>query len=404
MKRLFVVLALLPFLGGCSGLEMPPHEYTGALGLRFVEGGPYTRSGTELEDGVVKDVNVYVFAPGGELVCGRHFPQGPVFFNDIAVSAGKEYSIYVLANWGEELLFENLEQLQGFSYAASEASDILQGKGADLMCGKAEGVVFPVPGDLIDVELRRLYSRVELKFYMSYLNSSVEFAVKKASIKNVPKSVSLFSDNVAEEVTDGAVFEGEDLSQLQTGAVSFHLFENMQGTIGSASSAKGKAKLLSTRQRQVCSYIELECSYHSLERTGTMTYRFYLGTDHTNCNVPRNSTQTVTVRFRGNVSPDENSVSVDNSALLYRPTLIIVDATALQFRLSGQTTYQSTLTVYPVSAYDKRVVWSSSNPSVATVDQNGLITAKSLGKCTVTVTSVDRPDVYEEISVRVSNY
>lgn len=398
------LLAAFPFLGGCYSSSITPEESPGILGLRFMEGGPYTRSSTELEEGVVADVNVYVFASGGELVCGRYFPQGAVFFNDLAVSAGKEYSIYVLANWGGELIIGDLEQLQNLSFSPEDAADIMQGKGTDLMCGKVDGVAFPVPGDIVDVELQKLYSRVALDFYMSYLNTSVEFAVKKASIKNVPKSVSLFSDNVADEVADGAVFEGEDLSRLESGAVAFHLFENMQGTIGSASSAKGKAKLLSAEQRQVCSYVELECSYHSLERTGTMTYRFYLGTDHTNCNVPRNSTQTVKVRFRGNVSPDENSVSVDNSALLYRPTLIIVDATALQFRLSGQTTYQSTLTVYPVSAYDKRVVWSSSNPSIATVDQNGLITAKSLGKCTVTVTSVDRPDVYEEISVRVSNY
>ncbi|MDD3383134.1 MAG: Ig-like domain-containing protein, partial [Bacilli bacterium] len=42
--------------------------------------------------------------------------------------------------------------------------------------------------------------------------------------------------------------------------------------------------------------------------------------------------------------------------------------------------------VMPETA-DQTIVWSSSNTSVATIDQNGLITALSLGECTITATS-----------------
>lgn len=46
-------------------------------------------------------------------------------------------------------------------------------------------------------------------------------------------------------------------------------------------------------------------------------------------------------------------------------------------------------TVYPVNAVNKNVVWSSSNPSVATVDGYGKVTAVSVGSAIITVTTVD---------------
>lgn len=50
---------------------------------------------------------------------------------------------------------------------------------------------------------------------------------------------------------------------------------------------------------------------------------------------------------------------------------------------------QLTAQVAPVNAADKSVTWSSSNTQVATVDTNGLVTAKSQGSVTITATSND---------------
>lgn len=44
-------------------------------------------------------------------------------------------------------------------------------------------------------------------------------------------------------------------------------------------------------------------------------------------------------------------------------------------------------TVYPTNASIKTVTWASSNPSVATVDTNGKVTAKNAGTATITATS-----------------
>ena len=52
-------------------------------------------------------------------------------------------------------------------------------------------------------------------------------------------------------------------------------------------------------------------------------------------------------------------------------------------------TIQLSATVYPEDAGIKNVQWSSSKESVATVDQNGLVTAHRPGNADITVTSVD---------------
>ncbi|GFZ31724.1 hypothetical protein CSC2_22500 [Clostridium zeae] len=69
------------------------------------------------------------------------------------------------------------------------------------------------------------------------------------------------------------------------------------------------------------------------------------------------------------------------------PTKVQLNSTSLQLRKKD--TFTLTATVTPVEAVNKAVTWSSSNPSVATVDQNGKITAISKGDTTITVTTAD---------------
>lgn len=56
---------------------------------------------------------------------------------------------------------------------------------------------------------------------------------------------------------------------------------------------------------------------------------------------------------------------------------------------------------YPVNLSDRSVTWSSSNTSVATVDQNGVVTAVATGTCDIVATSVLDTECYAICEVEV---
>lgn len=60
-----------------------------------------------------------------------------------------------------------------------------------------------------------------------------------------------------------------------------------------------------------------------------------------------------------------------------------------------------TATVSPDNAADKTLIWSSSNESVATVDQGGKVTAKSIGNTTIKATANDGSEVFSSCNVTV---
>lgn len=61
------------------------------------------------------------------------------------------------------------------------------------------------------------------------------------------------------------------------------------------------------------------------------------------------------------------------------------------------------VTMTPADAADKGEIWTSSDPSVATVDSLGRITGVAAGSCTVTVTSASNPAVSAAVAVTVNN-
>ena len=60
-----------------------------------------------------------------------------------------------------------------------------------------------------------------------------------------------------------------------------------------------------------------------------------------------------------------------------------------------------TATIIPSDVINKTLVWSSSNTSVATVDQNGTVTAKTIGTAIITVTTTDGTNLSASCEVTV---
>ena len=70
-------------------------------------------------------------------------------------------------------------------------------------------------------------------------------------------------------------------------------------------------------------------------------------------------------------------------------TGVTLDKTSATIDLKYDNTTSLVATVSPADATNKAVTWTSSNPSVATVDANGVVTAITTGTATITVTTVD---------------
>ena len=82
-------------------------------------------------------------------------------------------------------------------------------------------------------------------------------------------------------------------------------------------------------------------------------------------------------------------------------TSISLNKTSLS--MEALSTYQLTATAYPNDAYDKSVKWESSDNSVATVSENGLVTAVGKGTATIKATSTAVSSVSRSCTVTVTN-
>ena len=79
---------------------------------------------------------------------------------------------------------------------------------------------------------------------------------------------------------------------------------------------------------------------------------------------------------------------------------VTVNPATVKLTSKGQTT-QLSATVLPSNAENKSIIWSTSNASVATVDNNGVVSAVANGNATITAAALDGSGKYAECSVVV---
>lgn len=71
---------------------------------------------------------------------------------------------------------------------------------------------------------------------------------------------------------------------------------------------------------------------------------------------------------------------------------------------AGDPAEQLHATVLPVDATQKSIIWTSSNPEVATVDQKGVVTPIKNGSSTISATTVDGSNLTTSCIVNIGNY
>lgn len=99
-----------------------------------------------------------------------------------------------------------------------------------------------------------------------------------------------------------------------------------------------------------------------------------------------------------------NSNSSSNNPSAIRVTSVSVSPGKSTVYLSEGNTVQLTATILPSNATDKSVTWSSSDQTIATVDQTGLVTCLAQGTARITVMSNDDNNKKDIATVSVKQY
>ncbi len=352
---------------------------------------------------LVENVNIYIVDELGDLVAYGYY-TGEVYI-DVGILKKMKYTVYAIANAGKEIHATTAGAIEELVYEIDDISRISTPTGAVLMSGKSSPQLLE-DGQKIFIDLTRCVSKIELKADFTLLNEDVEIDIESVQLKNVPKSVNIFTNSKI--VNKSMAMNGELISnptkQELSRGLQFYQFENRQGVL-LPGNLNQWAKVFpeSSSYYSTCSYLELKGVYSSPRKSGNILYRFYLGTDMvSNFDVIRNTQHKVTVNFKGDGAVDENTWRVDNSEIRDLVTSITLNPAKYEFRTLGAA-IRVNATILPLTAYNKVLAWSSSDESVAKVDDDGKVISVGDGSCIIRAESTDGTNIIATCEIAVDS-
>lgn len=413
IKFILIYLCCLFSIVSCSSDEKISPEIlrygerdTISLGLNYrsvVSDLADVKAPVVVNEAAVNNVNIYVFNELGDVISHEYALNGSTI-SGIVIYRNMKYRVYAVANAGASMPAKSIAQLEGLVKTISDITQVADASGGVMMSGKTD-LQLLTNGQSVPIDLTRCVSKFILKCDYTQLNPDVKITVTRVQLKNAPAQLRLFGESKATAggVIDGEERTGADLVPLSGVGASFYLFENMQGQVAPAAlSYKQKEGGMSATAKANSSYIEMVYNYLSASKSGTITYRFYMGNTYSDCNIKRNTQYTCTVLFKGDGSADENSWSVDNSALVDLVTGITLNPTSHKFTVLGGV-FPIVATVFPATANNKALTWSCSNTAVATVDASGNVTSVGDGTCTITASSTDGTNISATCAIEVNS-
>ncbi len=99
---------------------------------------------------------------------------------------------------------------------------------------------------------------------------------------------------------------------------------------------------------------------------------------------------------------DDSSIRSDISITVNAIPVETITLNETSYSMYPQDTLQLTTTINPNTATNQVLTWTSSNESVATVTDEGLVTAVDVGNTTITATAVDGSNVYATCTITVN--
>ncbi len=352
---------------------------------------------------LVENVNIYIVNEPGDLVAYGYYTDAVSV--DVGILEKMKYTVYAIANAGKEIHATAAADIERLVYEIDDISQIANASGSVLMSGKSAPQLLE-DGQKIIIDLKRCVAKVSIKADFSLLNEDVEIDIESVCLKNIPKSVKIFTDSKIEQASEsinGELISEPTKEELSLG-LCFYQYENRQGMLLPDNLNQWeKVFPESSSYRYTCSYLELKGTYSSPRKRGNILYRFYLGTDMvSNFDVIRNTHHNVTVNFKGDGAVDENTWRVDNSEIVDLVTSITLDPVKHEFKTLGAE-LQINATVLPLTANNKELEWGSSNETVAVVDTTGKVTSVGDGSCVITAKSTDGTNISATCEIVVNS-
>lgn len=367
---------------------------------------PDSRSDISDED-FINDARVFVFDENGSLEACLDGKGGS---NSLRLVAERHYSIFACANLEEKNAAEDLETMMQARYIMQypynrKSSMPMSGVVTDLYLER---------DTLVKISLKRLLSRLSVRMDRSRLDNDTEIMVNRVRICNCPSSAFIFQESHVGDSTGcfDIGFEATDVAPLNicghdglSGEISLFMLENMQGKFSEDGLSSEKDKVFDDddARKLLCTYIEMELEYHSDSLFCTdrpLIYRFCLGDGLNSLDVERNCHYHVTI------CPDGDGISediwrIEKSGLHAYVRSILLSEQSVLLDYEGKKA-EIEAKVLPSHAYCQELVWTSSDPLVASVDNEGRIMAAGEGKCTITCSSTDGSGVMASCQVSCS--
>ncbi len=279
----------------------------------------------------ISNVNYYLFREGS-LVAQEYFDDAEDFAVTLP-SYGEQYDLYILANVGRKSVHDDILE-------ADMATEVHQDYGSrDDYFNTIGDYGFPmsliVNGFSVagteELKLRRLVHTLYVRADTQDLDTT-EMEFTGLAIRNAARDVYPFSaGSRAEYFIDGdaADFDNDDLEALNNGeTVTLYLLENMRGELFAGNTDwknKVPANMNPKSERDCASYIELTSSAQtSTAYYAHNTYRAYIGSSASDCDVRRNAYSTLNNRFTNDMIVDEEW-RIDSDTPVVTETLAFVD-------------------------------------------------------------------------------
>ncbi len=411
MKKTLILITLTALVLFSCQKKVVPASASGEVTFNFSYEESLTRATTEVKEGEISDINIFLYDEAGKLSCCKYSDRIGSGIT-LEFDTEREYSIYVLANVGDLTTDRSVATINGICGLYASFDDI------NSIVNQSGGIPMSafIPqeklsdGQTKTISLVRLLSKFRIILDKSGLSPSVtKFDVKGVRLRNINRKVYYFFDSRAsseEEILDiGESKEGDDLNTIYSTGIDFYIPENMQGDL-LADNIDQKTHIPPDNKKGLCTYIEFTVDYRSkTQYDESLTYRYYLhdGRFLDNFDLERNTMYTCRTSFIGS-GINETTWRIDASSMNKLVTEINVSPPSHKFTTIGASeTFVAS--VLPVDAADNSVTWSSSNPSVATVDpSSGAVTSVSDGTCTITATANDGSEVSGSANVIVDSY